>query len=173
MVTKKHELMLDGRGVVVKNLTPSFAKSSKSVARVEMKLNMSYLALVRRTKREMINCTSIPTMTGCQSTRFRSLEVKYKIVMSTTNPTRLTTRFARVLSADSGGANAPITITAITNSALTGVLHLSGIARTIRVAVLSQTQRIGAVSTVTGTYKDMIRSVMARHNRKGINQPRS
>ena len=62
-------------------------------------------------------------------------------------------------------------ITATTTSAPSGVLYLSGNISANRTPVFVHTKCIGLVTIVIGTWKKMMRKVMASQNKNGFSHP--
>jgi len=90
-------------------------------------------------------------MTVCHRIRFLSRDVAHMTKMITARPNKDTARLSRVLSSLSGLAKAPIRITPTTKVAPSGILNLLGTMVAILTPVLFHVQRIGFVTTVTGT----------------------
>ena len=155
---------------VVKKATPSLANPKSRRASSEMKLKMSYPALVRRTNSAMTNCISIPTITVCHTILLRLREVAQKPKMKTKRPKSETARLARVLSSLSLLAKDPTMMTAIVRAAAEGIRIFSGMRFANLVPVLAQTQCIGLVTTVMGMCRVMRRIIMANQNRNGMIQ---
>ena len=118
-----------------------------------------------------MNWMNIPTITVCHLIAFRFLEVAHMTNMMTASPKSETARLARVLSWLSGLAKAPMRRTAMTKTALRGVLSVSGIKPVNRTAEFIHRTCIGFVTIVMGMWKKRIRKVMANQTRNAFNHP--
>ena len=154
----------------VRNSVPCPAKPRRSLARADMKLKIEYPTPVRRAKRAIRNCRSIPPMTGCQLMCFRLLDVAHSTKRMTKSPNKLTARLARVLSADSFEANDPTRMTAMATAAPVGVRHFGGMALLTLTPVRSQVHAMGSETTEIGTWKVSNRIEIHNQTRNGIIQ---
>lgn len=161
---------IEAISVFVKNKTPSFAKSSRLLAKPEIKLKISYPTPVLNTNNAMMNCMSIPTRTVCHLTCARCLLVTHSAPININNPKSDTARLSRVLFSDSSDANEPMRIIVITEMAAIGVRNFSGIAKTMRPAVACQTVCMGLMKMPIGTHRNTMRRDMESQTRKGTIQ---
>jgi hypothetical protein len=164
-----------------KQITGQFGDESEDVtARLvscesdrEEEAKTYYPALLRSTKRAMMNWSNMPTMTVCHWMCLRSREVAHRTKMKTIRPNSETARFSRVLSALSSEAKEPMMMTARQMKAPAGTRSFSGTKLAILTPVLFQTKCMGLVTMVMGTWKKMRRRVMASQSKKGLIQFRS
>jgi hypothetical protein len=117
-----------------------------------------------------MNWTSIPTMTVCQLIADRLREVAQNPKMNTAKPKREMTRLTRVLSWLSSLAIEPTMITAMVSRAPAGIRIFSGMSSANRTPVFFQTQCMGFVTIVMGTWHVISLIIIASQNKNGITQ---